>query len=413
VDLKSGYPFWTVRSGLIGSFPALDRPIECDVAIVGAGLGGALIGRRLQLDGHRVVLIDRREVGWGSTAATTALLQYELDTEMRDLAARHGSDAAKVAYRSCAAALDALCGEMARFRGIGFRRARSLYFASRDSHRDRLRSEWQRRRDAGLRADWLEHDALHRRFGIDAAAAILTRPAAQLDPYRSCHALLRAIVRSGGRVFDRTTMTGFAVRARGVRVDTDRGASVRARRLVVAGGYESQCWLDARVACNRSSYAFVTDPRTDLARLRGMLAWETARPYLYLRVTDDDRVLVGGADDRSDVPAVRDARVAAKASRLAHDAGRRLGTAIEPAWAWAGTFAETEDGLPFFDAHAQHGPRVLFALAYGGNGIAYARLGADVIAARLQRRAHPCDRLVSFARFDRHARVDRHARAPA
>jgi len=200
-------------------------------------------------------------------------------------------------------------------------------------------------------------------------------------------------------------MTGFAVRARGVRVDTDRGASVGARRLVVAGGYESQCWLDARVACNRSSYAFVTDPRGDLARLRGMLAWETARPYLYLRVTDDDRVLVGGADDRSDVPAVRDARVAAKASRLARDAGRRLGTAIEPAWAWAGTFAETEDGLPFFDAHAQHGPRVLFALAYGGNGIAYARLGADVIAARLQRRAHPCDRLVSFARFDRHARA--------
>jgi len=116
-------------------------------------------------------------------------------------------------------------------------------------------------------------------------------------------------------------------------------------------------------------------------------------------------LIVGGADDRVDVPALRDARLPRKAERLARQAARRLGVAVEPAWAWGGTFAETEDGLPFFDSHPQHGPRVLFALAYGGNGIAYARLGADVIAARLQRRGHPCDRLVSFARFDRHARA--------
>ncbi|HEU4665739.1 MAG TPA: FAD-dependent oxidoreductase [Dokdonella sp.] len=405
MDLKSGYPFWTVRSGLIDSFPALEGAVDCDVLIVGAGITGALIARRLQRDGHRVVLIDRRECGWGSTAASTALLQYELDTEMGELAARYGDDAAVLAYRACAEALQALSVEMARLRRVGFRRARSLYFATRPGHRRRLRAEWARRREAGLSVEWLESGALRRGFGIDAAAAILTRPAAEIDPYRACHALLRAIVRDGGRVFDRTGMTGFAVRARDVLVDTDRGARVRARHLVVAAGYESQRWIASRVASNRSSYAFVTDPRGDLARLRGVLAWETARPYLYVRATDDGRLLVGGADDRIDEPLVRSARVDAKAARLARDAAARLGMQVEPAWAWGGTFAETEDGLPFFDAHAQHGPRVLFALAYGGNGIAYARLGADVIAARVRRRAHPCDELVSFARLDPRARV--------
>ncbi|HEY6940252.1 FAD-dependent oxidoreductase [Dokdonella sp.] len=406
MDLKSGYPFWTVRSGLIDPFPALEGSVECDVAVVGAGITGALIGRRLQRDGHRVVLIDRRECGWGSTAASTALLQYELDVEMVDLAARHGDAAAALAYRASAGAVQALSVELARFRRIGFRRARSLYFATRAAHRRRLIAEWERRRDVGLRVDWLESDALRRAFGIDAAAAILTRPAAEVDPYRACHALLRAIVRDGGAVFDRTAMSGFAVRSRDIRVETDRGASVRARHLVIAAGYESQRWLDARVARNRSSYAFVTDARDDLARLRGVLAWETARPYLYMRTTDDGRLLVGGADDRIDLPIVRSARVAAKAAKLAREAERRIGVSIEPAWAWGGTFAETEDGLPFFDAHAQYGPRVLFALAYGGNGIAYARLGADVLAARVRGRAHACDRLVSFARLDRRARVD-------
>ena len=49
---------------------------------------------------------------------------------------------------------------------------------------------------------------------------------------------------------------------------------------------------------------------------------------------------------------------------------------LQPAFCWAGTFAETGDGLPFFGAHAQHGPRVQFAMAYGGNGITYAAIGA-------------------------------------
>ena len=45
MDLKSGYPYWTVKNGLLASFPALARDIRCDVAVVGAGITGALIAR--------------------------------------------------------------------------------------------------------------------------------------------------------------------------------------------------------------------------------------------------------------------------------------------------------------------------------------------------------------------------------
>jgi glycine/D-amino acid oxidase-like deaminating enzyme len=72
--------------------------------------------------------------------------------------------------------------------------------------------------------------------------------------------------------------------------------------------------------------------------------------------------------------------------------------AIVPAFSWAGTFAETADGLPFFGPHASLGPRVHFAMAYGGNGITYSRLGAGLLRARVERRGHPLARLFSFAR---------------
>ena len=72
---------------------------------------------------------------------------------------------------------------------------------------------------------------------------------------------------------------------------------------------------------------------------------------------------------------------------------------VEPAFAWAGTFAETADGLPFFGAHAQHGPRVLFAMAYGGNGITYSLIGAELLREAILGRTHPCARLFSFDRL--------------
>jgi glycine/D-amino acid oxidase-like deaminating enzyme len=74
---------------------------------------------------------------------------------------------------------------------------------------------------------------------------------------------------------------------------------------------------------------------------------------------------------------------------------------LKPAFSWAGTFAETEDGLPFFGPHAQHGPRVLFAMGYGGNGITYSAIGARMLRMRLQRKPHPLQALFGFERLER------------
>jgi len=402
MDLRSGYPYWTVRGGLLGAFPPMREDLECDVAIVGAGITGALIGWRLQQDGYRVVVLDRREACWGSTSASTAMLQYELDTELHALARMRDTDDAVLAYRACVDALNAVGRIARRFRDCGYAETESLYFAGHRFHRGRIDREYAMRREHGLDVERLEEDALRERYGLDAPCALLTRPAARVDPYRFAHALLRAIRRRGGQVFDRTPMARFDVRPRGVTVESEDGPRVRARHLVIAGGYESQRYIDERVAANRSSYAFVTEPLPAARRLADVLVWETARPYLYLRHTDDGRLLVGGADDRVDIPARRDAVVATRARSLVDRVQRFFpGLEPKPAWSWGGTFAETRDGLPFLDSHEQHGPRVLFAMAYGGNGIVYAQLAAEIFSARLRRHAHPCDRITSFARLRR------------
>ena len=131
MDLKSGYPFWAISNGLLHAFPPLREDLRCDVAVIGGGITGAVVADALAAGGHDVAVLERRAIGWGSTCASTALVQYEIDTSMADLAARHGEDAAALAYRACAQAVERI-GDRAQSLGdVGGMRMRSLYLASR------------------------------------------------------------------------------------------------------------------------------------------------------------------------------------------------------------------------------------------------------------------------------------------
>src|ERR1700685_3304833 len=98
MDLTSDLPFWTVRNGLIRVYPPLTEDLHCDALIIGGGISGALLGDRLVQAGVDCVLIDRRDIGQGSTSASTALLQYEIDTPLYKLKRKVGSATAERAY---------------------------------------------------------------------------------------------------------------------------------------------------------------------------------------------------------------------------------------------------------------------------------------------------------------------------
>ena len=83
--------------------PTLTESIDCDIAIIGAGITSALVADALIATGKRIVVLDSRDVAQGSTAASTALLQYEIDTHLVELVELLGAEPAMRAYRACAA----------------------------------------------------------------------------------------------------------------------------------------------------------------------------------------------------------------------------------------------------------------------------------------------------------------------
>ncbi len=131
MDLRSGHPYWLLKNGLLADYPSLKHDEACDVAVIGAGITGALTAYHLAREGVTTVLVDERDVGTGSTAASTALLQHATDTELIDLVAQVGEAGAVRSYRLGLEAISKL-EELIQRLGLdcGFERKKSLYLAS-------------------------------------------------------------------------------------------------------------------------------------------------------------------------------------------------------------------------------------------------------------------------------------------
>jgi glycine/D-amino acid oxidase-like deaminating enzyme len=400
--VRSSEAFWLLRNGIGDAGTQLDRSIDCDIAIIGAGITGALVTDALVATGKRIVVLDARDVAQGSTAASSALLQYEIDSHLVDLVKTLGAEPAMRTYRACA---DSFALLEKRFPELlpqcGYERRQSLYLAADEKAVAVLQAELAARRGIGLACEWLEGETLRARFGCLRPGAILSSLGAQVDPYRLTRALFAANTRHGVRLFARTKVVRAEEVADALRLHTSDGHVVTAAHVVVCAGYESQGFLPHDIANINNTFALVTEPlprREWLATLP--LMWESARPYLYIRGTPDGRLMVGGADVPFSNDAARDLLLSRQVRKLTEQYRELFGEDLPKiAYAWAGSFAETRDGLPYIGRAPGTNPRLQFALCYGGNGITCSVHAGDMIRAGLEGRVHPLDDVFGFKRL--------------
>lgn len=388
MDLLSNYPYWPMKDGLPAAYPALNRDERCEVAVIGAGITGALAAWHLAEARIDTVVLDRRDVAHGSTSGSTSLLQYEIDLPLHRLARRLGRARAERAYHGCLRSIHDLARLIWHLKiDCGFEYKGSLFLASKRADVIPLRREYEARLAAGFEVAWWPRGEVARRSSLPQPAAISSAPgeAAQVDAYALTHGLLAAASKKGARIYDQTSVNRTHRHARGVELTTHRQNRVRAKWLVVASGYETDLFLPRRVTALQSTYAIASEP---VENFPGWpegepVIWDTADPYIYMRTTPDRRIIMGGYDEPFRDPAKRDRLLAAKTALLQRRA-RRFFPRIpfELATAWAGTFGKTSDGLPFIGEYPGI-PRTWFALGYGGNGITYSLIAAQLLRDRL------------------------------
>lgn len=385
LDLRTGTPVWTAYRARRVAEERLTRDLRTEVLIVGMGISGAMTADLLTEAGHDVVMIDRRGPSLGSTPATTALVQFEVDVPLTRLRRTMGAGKATRAWRRARLAVANLRGRIEELR-IPCRMADrpTLYLAGNVLGGSKLKEEAQMRAAAGLSARYLTAGALRSGFGIERDGAILSDGNLALDPVKLTTGLLSHARGRGARLFAPEEAVGLHHRREGVDVITRSGHRIEARHVVLATGYEL---MDAAANDRHeiiSTFAIATHRQPKDRLWPGeALIWEASDPYLYLRTTHDGRVICGGEDEEFADEATRDALIPQKVERIADKLGKLL-PSIDPTpdFAWAGSFGTTRTGLPLIGTVPGR-PRVFALMGYGGNGITFSRIAAEFIRTAL------------------------------
>ncbi len=243
MNLHTPYPYWLLKNGFLFEYPALRHSLQVDYLVMGGGITGALTAWYLAKAGVSVAVVDRRHIGMGSTCASTALLQYEIDVPMHQLAKTVGEKNAARSYCLCIEAIDKLeqiCETLPH--PTGFERKPSVYCASRKADLEGLDLEFAMRKKHGIRVErWGKEDVACTFPHFQSPGALCSpHDGAQVDAYSLTHALLQDTLRLGAQVFDKTEITDIRHEKTQVVLGTNHGQSIRAKQLVIASGYESQ-----------------------------------------------------------------------------------------------------------------------------------------------------------------------------
>ena len=355
---------------------------DYDVVIIGAGISGALMAHALA-DGKRSVLVvDRRQPVRGSTLASTAMIQHEIDIPLHRLATMIGEKKAARAWRRSARAVEQLTRIVSDI-GIscGFERKNTLFLAGEVYGQRALRTEVEARHAAGIAAEFLPAADLAGRYGMERTGAILSDISASANPAQLAAGILRA---ANVEIASPLEITDLRATAEGVFLATAEGAILSARHAVFCSGYEFLKDVSSKDHAIISTWALATPPATKLPGwLADCIVWEGADPYLYFRRTRDGRLIAGGEDEESETAYASPSKLKSKTKTIRKKLETLLGLSLpEPDHIWSAPFGTTRTGLPLI-GRVPGLQNVFAVMGFGGNGITFSQIAAEIVSAEI------------------------------
>lgn len=282
--------------------PALDRDLDVDVAVVGAGYTGLwttyeLVRRDPTL---RVAILEAEIAGFGASGRNGGWCSALFAGSREATAARHGREAAIALQRAMFDTVEEV-GALCAAEGIDahYHRGGTLQVATSPAHVERIRARVAHERAWGFGDDdmrWLEPAEAAARLRVASClGAAYTPHCARVHPARLARGLAEAVERRGATIYEGTTVTEITPR----RVRTS-GGTVRAEAVVRATeGYTARLHDHHRDLIPVYSLMIATEPLP--ADFFAEVGWDDCETFsdgrhllVYGQRTADDRIAFGG-----------------------------------------------------------------------------------------------------------------------
>jgi glycine/D-amino acid oxidase-like deaminating enzyme len=360
--------------------PPLSGHVQADVAVVGGGFAGLHAARLLAMRSRRVVLIERRRIGWGASGRNGGFVSPGYAARTATLVERLGVAHARKLYaqskRGVAIVREAIqsFGRPELLMGEG--KLTVARTDQGDDFADRIRAlaakldadfePWDTARVRSLLVTGRYHQGIHDPHSF------------QVHPLNLALALARDIERRAGRLHEMTDAVRLERQGTAWSVHTT-GGEIAARHVVMAGNADLgqiQPRL-ARAILPVATYVAVTAKLgrklADAVRWSGAIS-DTRRAGDYYRIVDGDRLLWGGRIT-TDTREPAHLRTMMRGDILS--VYPQLGD-VTIEYAWPGIMGYAPHMMPQI---GEIRPGLWVCSAFGGHGVAQTAAGADAVAA--------------------------------
>lgn len=378
---------WEDTSGETPVFPVFEGEQEIDIAIVGGGITGLTAALLLGQAGKKVILLEARKIGLGTTGNSTGNLYAVVDEHLSVLQQKWNTDVMKAVVESRTAAID-LIENIIRQHGIDcdFHRQPFTLFAENLTKdiESFLEDEFDALHEAGLKPQMLD-DA---RLPYPTAKALQIKGQAQFHPLKYVQQLA-AVVSENCRVYENSRVIELDDKA-GI-LKTEKGQLKANHILLATHTPVGTFMIQTLLAPYREFGVAATVPD---ASFPGGIFWGLDNPKHSVRsytsggqnyvMVIGDKFKTGQHDDSQKY-----------LSGLEHYLMGRVRVS-EIKYFWGGQQYRAADNLPYIGKHGDH---IYFMTGFASDGLVYGTLAAMIVSDQLLGNPNPWEEIYKAGRF--------------
>ena len=398
-----GDPIFTKINKVKKQYEYLTEDIETDVVIVGGRVTGAILGYYFSKANIGAVILEKERIAHGSTSITTSLLQYELDSNARELEEYTTLDNVITSYKLGLKALDEIEEFIKEYGNkCKYEKKDTLLYTSKEYEVKEMKEEYEIRKNAGIDVKYISEE--NNPFSLDLKAGVYgVNAGAQLDPYEYTHQLLDVSCNMGLKVYENTEVMEIAYGKDEVEIITSFGYKVKAKKVIIATGYNTQRFTKRNFGVKTVTYNIATKSVKSFdGWFNKVLIRDNCDPYNYFRTTYDNRIIAGGEDVDFYTNIENEKLAKEKYSILLNRIKNMFPNIkdIEIDYEYCGGFISSQDNLGYIGEDPNH-KNLWFCLGYGANGILFAILGGMMLSKLYKNEIDENLKLFKVDRFDK------------
>ena len=392
MKVSQGNTYWNENVQILANYPYVSEDKECDVLIVGGGIGGALTAYYQAKEGSRVIVVDKNIIGFGDTLVNNGIMEIMIDFAnnkqskiLNQKSIDKCNNLCKDALQEIQNIIQAMLKDedcLKHIADLGLSITDTIYYSDRVTSKIYMYKQFEKLAKNRTDVEYIEEDQL---LNLK-TAIVIPDSSGVINPYIFTELIYLMLSKMKNvEIYENSRIDEILSKDEGVECITNNRFKIYSRNVILAEGIQGCMNLkNTDVTVNRT-FTIVTEPIKTLNKQDiQIVANDINMGGHTIRFTDDKRIILSGEDTKENERMLNSNYF----KQLAQGKYKKLYLALHRLLdipedtkltnCFSGTYLDTKDSLPIID-ELDNFPNVYCNLGVGKNGIIFSTIGAKML----------------------------------